>query len=970
MLKARGYNLTVLGLFFCSGATALVYEVVWSKCLSLMFGSTIHAQTVVLAVFMGGLALGNRLFGRKADRLRQPVRAYGFIELAIALYAIAFVTFYGWADRTFVALGSNFLDKPFLLLSLKALLSVGLLLIPTVLMGGTLPLLAAWLQTQSGDASQKSARFYAVNSLGAVGGAAAAGFYLVQTAGIASALQITALVNALIGGMAILLSRSESRKGAPKFSEAKPAEAGPALSASLGQAAWTVAITGGISMGLEVLASRALALVFGSSLQSFAIVLMAFILGIGLGSTAVASAWFRRWPSARVIVGLLLAAAAWTGLLIFNIEWGVNIYRHLRLGIARTDTGYIFHQILTGLIAMGALGLPAALIGAVLPLFIRTLPKDGACLGEIVGRLLTWNTLGAVIGVLFTGFVLMPRMGLRGAIGTLAVLLGVLAFLIAWQRRVRWGTPLAGGFTAGVALLLLTGGEGWRHVMSSGVFRARETTFDRQWMAHRKEGLKIDFYEDAPDATVTVERTELADVGPVLYLRVNGKTDATSRGDLATQLLLGHLPMLVRPESKDVFVLGLGSGITGGAILQHPVEHLAIAENCEPVVRAARLFERWNHGVLTNPATRLWVEDARTVLKLSPKIYDIIVSEPSNPWTVGVGSVFSREFYELASSRLKEDGLIAQWFHIYEIDDAVVSLVLRTFSGVFPHMEVWDTCGGDIILLGSKVPWPTTIDRLRIGFAREAVRRDLGAIGISGPSALLARQLASQRTAFAIAGDGPNQSDWFPVIEYAAPRAFYLGGSSQMLVKFDERTWQSELASSEKRRELASLDETTLQSIFRENESVNGELNGHLRWRFRCRVAGTGDVPLDSLPSPCVFRPGKILSNTNLIPANASSETYRVWAAGEWIERNPERKAEGVNIIAEALRHRGAESKWPSTHFALLAAKASLASGDAEKARSVIRSGLESAPNDDQLEYLKRVTERYDAISPQLSAAQ
>lgn len=970
MLKARLCPAMVPGLFFCSGATALVYEVVWSKCLSLMFGSTIHAQTLVLAVFMGGLALGNRLFGGKADRLRQPLRIYGYIELAIAVYAFAFLTLFGWADRMFVGVGANFLEMPWLLVSLKAVLSGALLLVPTVLMGGTLPLLAAWLQTRPGDASQKSARFYAVNSLGAVGGAGIAGFYLVQTFGITAALQITALVNALIGVIAIVLtdSRRNEVKPAPAIpvSEEKTTTAPPIP----GWVTWMVAITGGVSMGLEVLASRALALVFGSSLQSFAVVLMAFILGIGLGGAAMTSPRFRRWKSDRVIVWSLLAAAAWIALLIFNIEWGVDAYRHLRLGIARTETGYVLHQVLTGLIAMVVLGVPAAMIGAVLPLLIRTLPNDQSSLGQAVGRLLTWNTLGAVTGVLLTGFLLMPKAGLRGAIGTLALALCALALLTAWRRGVRWGIPLSGGVLAGIALLLGTGGEGWRHVMSSGVFRSRETTFDTQWLVSRKQSVKLDFYEDAPDATVAVERTETLDGPPILRLRLNGKTDASNRGDLSTQLLLGHLPLLARPESKDVFVLGLGSGITGGAILGHPVGHLAIAENCEPVIRASRLFDRWNRGVLTNPATRLWVEDARTVLKLNPKNYDVIISEPSNPWTAGVGSVFSREFYELAATRLKEGGLMAQWFHMYEVNDEVVSLVIRTFQSVFPHMEIWDTCGGDIILLGSKQPWPATLERFQVAFNREAVRKDLKTIGITSPSALLARQLASQRTAFAVPGEGPILRDWFPIIEYVAPRAFYLGASSTMLAQFDERTWQNELAPSEKQRALSSLDDAALQAIFGENASMNEELNGHLQWRFQCAALGRGDLPLDSLPSPCVFRPDKVVIDTNLIPASATAETRLVWQAGHWIERNPMRKREGINFIADALGQRGPNSNWPSTHFALIAARASLAMGDRNTACSVIQSALESAPGEARLEYLGRVAGRESASVPRLSATQ
>ena len=183
--------------------------------------------------------------------------------------------------------------------------------------------------------------------------------------------------------------------------------------------------------------------------------------------------------------------------------------------------------------------------------------------------------------------------------------------------------------------------------------------------------------------------------------------------------------MAARPEAKDVFILGLGSGITGGAILGHPVEHLTIAENCEPVIRAAKYSERWNRGVLTNQVTKLCTEDARTVLKLSPQTYDIIITQPSNPWMAGVGSVFSREYYRLTgASRLKEGGIMAQWFHVYDMHDGIVNLVLRTFGSVFPYTEIWDSGSGDLVLLGSMKPWksdPSVFGKL---FERTAPKQD------------------------------------------------------------------------------------------------------------------------------------------------------------------------------------------------------------------------------------------------------
>ena len=311
--------------------------------------------------------------------------------------------------------------------------------------------------------------------------------------------------------------------------------------------------------------------------------------------------------------------------------------------------------------------------------------------------------------------------------------------------------------------------------MSSGMFRIYETTFFPGLMACREKHIKILFYKDGPDATVSVEKVD-GIVAPVeLGLRINGKPDAGTLVDVGNQLLLAHLPLLAKPGAKDVFVLGFGSGMTAGAVLAHPIERLDLAENCEPVIQAAPLFGDWNRHVLNDPRTHLWLEDARTVLKLRPQRYDVIITEPSNPWAVGVGSVFSREFYELAASRLKPGGVMAQWFHLYEMQDSLVDLVLRTFSSVFPYVEVWDTGVGDIVILGSKQPWATGPKVFEKGFAIERVRTDMEMIDIHSPEALMARQLASQQTGFAIAGKGPIQGDLFPILEYEAPQAFYLG---------------------------------------------------------------------------------------------------------------------------------------------------------------------------------------------------
>ena len=897
--QKRGWM--ILALFFCSGATALIYEVVWSKLLVQMFGSTVYAQTVVLAVFMGGLALGNRLLGIWADHLKNPVQLYGVLEIAVGLYAFFFMTFNGIVNDIFVALGTPLVAHAKLLLALNGVLATILLLLPTVMMGGTLPLLASWLQRFYEDAGRRSARFYSVNSLGAVLGAALAGFFLVQTYGIVATLRMAATVNLLVGVTAILLSRYVLAQKPPAAGSGPVPAIGPEAAApgTLRWAGLIVATTGAVSMGFEVLASRSLAMIFGSSLQSFAVVLISFILGIGLGAAWIASPGRRGRSSERMIIVLLCLAAAWVTLLVFNIEQWVNFYILARTGLARTATGYVYNQLLTVFISLVVLGLPAAWIGAVLPLMIRAVSHEDSPLGAKVGLLLTWNTLGAVVGVLLTGFVVMPWVGLRDAFGVLALVLGLGALIMA-LRRLR---PI--GIAGTLAVCLFTGSlfvfsnTNWQYVISSGVFRIWEKQYDPNLMAWRKKHIKIVFYKDGADATVSVERVDGLAAPPELGLRTNGKPEAGTALDLCTQMLVSDLPMLSKPEAKDVFVLGLASGMTAGTVLAFPIDRLDVAENCDPVIEASKLFDHWNDQVLSDPRTRLWRADARTVLKLRKQKYDVIITEPSNPWFVATGSVFSKQYYELAASRLKPGGIMAQWFQIYETKGDIVKLVLRTFSSVFPYVEVWDTAAGDIVMLGSNEPWPTGPAVFSKGFAIPRVRTDLEMIDLHTPEAVLARQLASQRTGFAIAGPGPIQSDLFPILEYEAPRAFYLSEGTQVLDPFDERTEQQLLAPAEKREVLQSLPLSDVQTIFSDFSTVNGELNGAL-------FGNPADANV-----PCVFQtpqasPPPNAARTVLDQATLAFSQGDLREAGQWaamvLKQQPDNEMAGYlsRVIARA----------------------------------------------------------------------
>ncbi|MCX7722867.1 MAG: fused MFS/spermidine synthase, partial [Verrucomicrobiae bacterium] len=895
-----------------------------------------------------------------------------YIEMAIGVYALLFCGLYALADRVFVSVGAALLEQTALLLLLKAALSVGLLLGPTILMGGTLPMIAAWLQKSSVEAGRRSALFYAINSLGAVCGAWLAGFILVPRIGMPPTIKLAAFANLLIGLAAIAIARTqqlgEIASAGPSAREVS--STGEVSARAVRLFRWgciLVALTGGISMSLEVLASRCLALIFGSSLQAFSIMLMSFILGIGLGSVVIASPR-RQWPKETATVLLVLTAAAWIGLLVFNIENLVELYRYARSGLSRSEMGYFYHQVLISAVSIVVLGLPAAALGAVLPLWIRVVSETSVLLGERVGRLLTWNTLGAVTGATLAGFFLMPTFGLRGSFLALALVLGCAGILIAVVTRRRLAASAGVIVTGLLVLVAATGGEDWRYVLSSGIFRLPNEAFSPEALRERRKSVRILFYEDAPDATVSVESIPLPDGREDLVLRINGKPDASAIGDRPTELLLGQLPLLVKPDSKDVFCFGVGSGITAGTALGYPIERLVLADNCEPVLRAARLFDPWNRGVLTNSRTRIYHEDARTVLKLRKEKYDVIMAAPSNPWMAGIGSVFSREFYELVASRLKPGGIMAQWFQVYEMDDATVQLVLRTFASVFPAMEVWDVAGGDIIMLGSLTPWQTGPEVYRRAFEFEWVRSDLASIGLTSPDVILTRQLASQRTAFAIAGPGRYQRDNYPVLEYVAPRALYVYHAQRALglQRFDERTLQMDLAPLQKNRVLSEIDVPTLARIFVGNaQSVNPSLQAYIEMLAQGHI-GPQQFPL--LAMPCVFR------GTNdpvfFIPdAARTNEVLRaLFAAEAVLKTNPTNQLEAVQsihrLLVELKNYSARAAGWSAAYYAAAGAKAALRGGSHELARGILLRGLELEPDSIELHYLARIMMREGVLRP------
>lgn len=750
----------LLGISFVSGAAGLVDEVLWTRRLSLLFGSTALAQALVLAAFLGGLASGSARLGRAADRAGSALRFYARLEWRIAALGLLAPLFL------------RLCDGPVL-----RWLAPAAVLGQAFWMGGTLPALC---RAAGGDAQGAVGRVYAANSAGAVLGALAAGFALIPVLGLDWAFAAAAALNAAAAAVA------------PRLGETKPAPARAAAPAGpellpRDLVLATVFLSGVVALAYEVAWTRLLALVLGSSAYSFAEMLAAFIAGISLGSRLVSTGPLRRADPARslALAELGAGAAVLAALpLCDRLPYEFFVLRG-RFGSSLASF-YAFEAAKFG-VCLALTSVPTAFLGATVPLAVRLVERGADARGEGVGAVLAWNAAGNVLGA-FAALAILPALGVEGILrsGT-TIHLAAGAGLLLWRAPPttarRRALVLAGlaAFAAARARL-----PRWDHVaLNQGMFRGRGKVELKSFAEFRSlfADDRMPFRRDDREATVVVMRYANGE----LALKVNGKTDASSSADMNTQIVLGELPLLLRPGARRALVVGWGSGVTAGSVLRHPVEGLDAVELIPAVVAASRAFAGVNGRALEDPRLRLTVEDAKTFLARPGPVYDVIVSEPSNPWMAGVGDLFSTEFYARARARLAPGGLMVQWFHAYEMDDALLREVLRTFGGVFPRLALWDLGDADAILVGSDAPIRPDFAAMEEAFARPGVRADLSRAGATFPTTLLALQSAATESVREIAGPGRANSEIRPDLEYGAPVAFFRGDKAFALRARDDR---------------------------------------------------------------------------------------------------------------------------------------------------------------------------------------
>ncbi|MBV9463779.1 MAG: fused MFS/spermidine synthase [Verrucomicrobiae bacterium] len=787
--------------FLLSGGAGLVYEVVWSKYLSLSIGSGGVAQVVVLAAFMGGLAAGSRWGGIRADRLDKPLRAYAVIELAVGIYALLFEWIFE-ASRGFFLWSAGLGDwGPAVLTLLKLATSALTLVVPTTLLGATFPLLARGMIRSRADIGGNISRLYFLNSLGAAAGCALAGFILLPKFGLQFSMIIAGGLSLAAGFASWIVSERVVPAPSTRPNATAAQEVGAATTAFwiLGMAA---ALSGWVAMTYEVAWIRMLTLVLGSSTYAFSLMLATFIFGLSAG--ALAAGRLRGQNRAAAVFGWSSLAVGWLVLLALPAYVRLPyVFNQLACSLVREPEVFPLYHLAQLAICAAVMLPPTFFQGMTLPAATRAMTNALPDAGRRIGWVYAVNTAGTLLGAIWAGFWALRHLGVKGTLEVAVgvnLLVGVAALLVSAQGRASFfgkGTarhgfaaplPTAAAISVAVFIFYLAAAGPWdQEVFAAGAYRIRTRAPSYARFLEEARTRKTLYYRDGPEATVAVQDI----VRPLLQrvLVINGKVDASSVADLTTQKNLAHLPLLLHPNAKRVLIIGLGCGGTAASALKHPVERVDIVEISREVIEAKEFFAPVNGRFWEDPRVRIHHEDAKTFLQLQREPYDVIISEPSNPWIAGIAGLFSEEFYETCRSRLAPGGVLCQWIQAYELEDATFLMMLETVRRTFPYHSVWNPGGSDTIVLASTEPQRPDFESLDRALARPAVRSDLAMIGIRNLFGLLTLQTINRfekndGTRWA----GEANSDFFPHLEYAAPRGFFLGRVCSAARWLDQRS--------------------------------------------------------------------------------------------------------------------------------------------------------------------------------------
>ena len=791
--------------FFFSGIAGLIYEVVWTRMLTQIFGNTTYAIATVLSAFMAGLAIGSYLFGRIADWGKNDFLLYGLLEAGVGVYGFLVPRLFELGQKLYRPIFGLNESYPFIFNLLLFFLAFVLLVFPTLLMGATLPVLSRFFVRSLGDLGRKVGDLYATNTLGAVLGCAFAGYVLIPQLGMRKTVFLAAAINLIIAAVIIIVDRIRNRRGE---AIAEPAEAVAATEMSLAETpswiGWVVLISFGLS-GFAALVyenawTRALTLVIGSSTYSFTTMLVTFLVGLALGGFFYAR--FLGEREARLctfgFIELWVGLAALATIPLF--ERMPLIFVRLLHGFGDSFNTFLSLQVFLSALVML---LPTILLGLTFPLVARLFTQSLYRVGSGVGSSYAANTLGAIVGAFVGGFILIPFIGVQNTIIFATVVNLLIGCLLIVADTRMFALPR---FTLAAAVLVLAVLTPFRvprwdqHILTSGV-----TIYNDRYEALPTDSLRLEemqrddvlYYREGLTVTVSVHRIPGSDY---LYFKSNGKIDG-SYGDALSQLMTSYIPMLLHPTAEHALTIGLGSGMSAKALATFKsLKTIEVIEIEPAMIEASRFFDRasvkvaqlpagvnfpkelagrlWydrentllyfkgvmepaersqlmtlsedldyrgaidtlyrrarnsrHSSVLEDPRVRVIPTDGRNYILATPEQYDVITAEPSNPWIAGIANLYTREFYQVIRSKIKDDGVFAQWFHNYSMSPDDFRMVFRTFAEAFPYVSLWGMKESDFLLIGSKREQIFDYPRVKkIYDSNPMLRSDLDYLGLS-----------------------------------------------------------------------------------------------------------------------------------------------------------------------------------------------------------------------------------------------
>ena len=761
-------------LFYFSGIAALTYEVLWVRELGLIFGNTVYAAATVMMAYMSGLALGSHFAGKWAVRIKRPVRLFGILEVLTALYALSVPAVFSLIKHLYRFAALNISDSLAFLTFVRVVLALVLLLIPTAMMGATLPVLSMGFLARIERFGSRLGVLYGVNTFGAVSGVLLAGFLLIPLVGLTATNVVAVCLDATVGLVAIYLSRTMDRS--PEITEAIRMESSLDLAEGKRsmKARWlllAVGFSGFLSLAFEVVWFRALILIFGSTTYSFSAMLSVFLVGLSIGSLMIS-----RFADKTKCPAIIFAFSAILtgGYTLVSLRWFTLMPEFLLKNLMLSGApGWGKMIALKFVITLIFLFVPTILFGASFTAAVRAIRGAMNSSPRAVGEAAMFNTIGAALGALVGGFMFLPMMGMQASLsllGFLALALGGgLCLLFRPSKPIFW--------SIGIVMLVSILGyavkpPAWdKRVMSSGPYfgpwsyvENGKITLRDQLRSHR-----LLYYNEGVTSTIAVVKDAHEDL---MYCS-QGKVEAdTTERSMMLQRMMGHLPMLFHPDPQRVVNIGLGAGVTFGAVSCYPTEHIEVVEFEPSVVNVARVWAERNHNVIENPRITVTFNDGRNHLFVGGEPYDVITSDPFEPVMAGAANLYTVDFFELAKSRLANGGIMAQYLPLYELSNEDYQTIMRSFVSVFPDCLLFFT-GFDTILIGGKGDLSLSMPLAHEKFDIPEVRESLAEIGFVKPEMLLSMFVARLGADEKMFSEGRLNTDDHPFIEFSAPKSTF-----------------------------------------------------------------------------------------------------------------------------------------------------------------------------------------------------